>query len=136
MGGVSVFDSLADRYDSWYVRHPVTAENEVNAARKALSGARPCLEVGAGTGFFAAGLGCIFGVDPSIGMLRIARARGVEVALAHAEYLPLRSSSMRGVAFIVTLCFLDDPRTALAESFRVLRPGGRLAACIVLADSP
>ncbi len=65
-----------------------------------------------------------------------ARARGVEVALARAEYLPLRSSSMRGVAFIVTLCFLDDPRTALAEAFRVLRPGSRLAACIVPADSP
>jgi len=82
LDGVSVFDSLASKYDSWYARHPVTAENEVIAARKALSGARPCLEVGVGTGFFAVRLGCDFGVDPSIGMLRVARARGVEVALA------------------------------------------------------
>lgn len=136
MGGVSVFDSLAYRYDSWYARHPVTAENEVKAASKALSGARPCLEVGVGTGFFAARLGCEFGVDPSIGMLRIARARRVEVALARGESLPLRSGSMKGIVFIVTLCFLDDPRRALAEAFRVLEPNGRLVACIVPADSP
>ncbi len=136
MGGVRVFDSLAGRYDSWYWRHPVTAENEVKAALKALAGARPCLEVGVGTGFFAERLGCAYGVDPSIGMLRLARARGVEVALARGEALPLRSGSVKGVALIVTLCFLDDPRAALAEAFRVLEPGGRLVACIVPAESP
>lgn len=136
MGGVQVFDRLAARYDSWYNRHPVTAENEVKAAAAALGHPSPCLEVGVGSGFFASRLGCEFGVDPSESMLRIARKRGVEVAQARGESLPVRTASLNGILIVVTLCFLDDPRQALREAYRALRPGGRLAACIVPAESP
>ncbi|GAB6148328.1 class I SAM-dependent methyltransferase [Stetteria hydrogenophila] len=135
MRGARVFDELAGRYDSWYSRHPITAENEVKAVAAALGGVDPCLEVGAGSGFFASRVGCRFGVDPSVGMLRIARARGVEVAQARGESLPVASGSLAGILVSVTICFLDDPRAALGEAYRALRPRGRIAVCMVPAES-
>jgi SAM-dependent methyltransferase len=37
---------------------------------------------------------------------------------------------------IVTLCFLDNPETVLKETFRILRPNGVLAVCIIVRDLP
>ena len=132
-----VFDRLYERYDSWYHRHPGLAASELAAVRRALRGApRPCLEVGVGTGWFASRLGCELGVDPSIGMLRLAAARGVMAVQGRGEALPFASSSIGTVLIVVTLCFADDPAGLLAEARRVLRPGGRLVACIVPRETP
>ncbi len=137
MSSAHVFDENWARYDSWYESNAVTAFNEVRLARAALEGApSPCLEVGVGTGRFAAAVGCEFGVDPSPAMARAARARGVEAAVATGESLPVRGSSLGSILYSVTLCFLDDPRVALAEARRALRPGGVLALCMVPAESP
>ncbi len=132
-----VFDRLWWRYDEWYEKHPVTARNELLAVLEALRGAPgPCMEVGVGTGWFAARAGCRYGVDPSRGMLRVALMRGVEVVQGRGESLPVRSGSLGSVLLVVTLCFVDDPHVVLAEAARSLAPGGVLAACIVPRDSP
>ncbi len=137
MSTASLFDDRAAEYDSWYRRHRLTAENEVMLVRYMLQGLPgPCLEVGVGSGFFASAVGCGYGVDPSIEMLRIARSRGLEVALARGEKLPIRSSSVGVVLIVVSICFMDDPVEALREAYRVLMPGGRLVTCIVPAESP
>ena len=116
-----VFDRLYQRYDSWYERHPLTALNELEAAREALRGApHPCLEIGVGTGWFASRLGCRYGVDPSLGMLRVARSRGVEVALGRGEALPVARGRLGSALLVVTLCFVEDPLLVLVEAPRRL----------------
>jgi len=55
-----------------------------------------------------------------------ARERGIELELvgASAERLPLPSDSMDTVICSLVLCTVPDPRAAVGEIRRVLRPGG------------
>lgn len=129
-----VFDLLADKYDEWYRRNRVIAENELKLIRS-MGIERPCLEVGVGTGFFASALSVDVGIDPSIGMLRIARSRDLEVVQSFGEYLPFRRSCFRTILLIATLCFLDKPYEAILECTRVLAHGGKAISCIVPRDS-
>lgn len=77
-----------------------------------------------------------YGIDPSVGMLRVARGRGVEVVAGFSEHPPFRPSSFNSVALIVTLCFVDDPPLAIKSLATLLTCGGVMAACIVPRDSP
>lgn len=52
--------------------------------------------------------------------------RAVSVLDAPAERLPLASESVDAVVCTLVLCTVPDPRAALAEMRRVLRPGGKL----------
>lgn len=131
-----VFDRLWRVYDGWYVRNAVTAENEVRAVARALSGVhRPWVEVGVGTGYFAWRLGVEYGVDPAVNALVLARSRGVEVVAGVGEALPFRDSVFGGVLLVVTLCFVDDPAAVMREVARVLKSGGYAVACVVPKES-
>jgi SAM-dependent methyltransferase len=50
----------------------------------------------------------------------------VELIQGSAEVLPLGDASIDTVVTTWTLCTIPDPRRALGEARRVLRPGGRL----------
>ncbi len=137
MATAGLFDKLASEYDNWYIHHRITALNEVNLVKSMLAYTRkPCLEIGVGSGFFASYVDCMYGVDPSVSMLTIARGRGVEVALGRGERLPIASSSVGTVLIVVTICFLDDPEETLHEAWRILTPSGSLVTCIVPRESP
>jgi SAM-dependent methyltransferase len=126
--GDSPFDGLAAKYDAWYDgKGRVAFETELAALRPLLPGCpKPWLEVGVGTGRFAQALGIPTGVDPSVGLLALARRRGVEAIQASGEKLPFEDGSF-GTAFLLTTWeFLADPAAVLAEVRRVLRPGGVL----------
>lgn len=49
--------------------------------------------------------------------------------VAHTESLPLASNSVDGVVLHHALEYARDPRTAMREVTRVIRPGGRLLVC-------
>ena len=49
-----------------------------------------------------------------------------EVVEAPAERLPFEDSSFDTAVYTLVLCTVPDPAAALAETARVLRPGGRL----------
>jgi ubiquinone/menaquinone biosynthesis C-methylase UbiE len=48
----------------------------------------------------------------------------VEISDASASALPMASASYDGVVSLLVLCSVPDLNEALAEMFRVLRPGG------------
>jgi SAM-dependent methyltransferase len=105
--------------------------------RELLAGARGAvLEIGAGTGrnlrHYPAGLDQLVLTEPCAAMAnRIDLGRGpdgVEARLerAPAEELPFADGSFDTVVSTLVLCTVSDPRRAVAEVARVLRPGGRL----------
>ncbi len=130
------FAAHATRYDRWYDRHPRAYAAELAALRALLPPFRMGLEVGVGTGRFAAPLGVGFGVDPSLPMLALARSRGIRVAAARGEALPFPAARFDLVLAVATWCFLDDPNAFLAESARVLGPGGHLLLGLLDWEAP
>ena len=124
-----VFDKYADRYDSWYTRHRITAENEAMCL-KGLRLRGLGVDIGAGTGFFTKILGAI-ALEPSRQMVSRAKEKGLESIRGVGEYIPVKSDILDYALMVVTLCFLEDPMKALRETWRILKNGGILALCIV-----
>ncbi|HTN53167.1 MAG TPA: class I SAM-dependent methyltransferase [Anaeromyxobacter sp.] len=93
------------------------------------------LELSIGTGrnlpHYAPGLR-LTGVDISPPMLDRARARAAalgreaELRVGDAQALELGDGTFDTVVFTLALCSIPEPRAAVAEARRVLRPGGRL----------
>ncbi len=132
MNAFSVFDELFDRYDAWYVEHQDLYLKELKTVPPPI---RPSLEVGVGTGRFAAPLGIDVGLDSSIPMLMRAKERGVNCVAGDGTQLPFRDKTFASVYVIFTLCFVENPTALLMEVKRVLRQEGRLILCIIPADS-
>lgn len=130
------FETRAREYDTWYDKFPNVFRSEILAIRAVLPPAGGWVEIGVGTGRFATELGIPMGVDPSEGMAALARRRGIHVVQGSAEALPIDSKSVDAVFFITTLCFVQDLQLALAQAFRILRPGGRCVVGLLPLDSP
>jgi SAM-dependent methyltransferase len=102
------------------------------------------LELAAGqgdVGFIVAprlgGSGRLISSDFSAAMLEIARRRGAELGLENVEFreldaeeLDLADGSVDGVLCRWGYMLMPNPEAALAETRRVLRPGGRLAFAV------
>lgn len=97
------------------------------------------LDVGCGTGILAreiasrvGSVGRVVGIDPSPGMLAVAKqlAPTVEWREGVAESLPFPEQSFDAVVSQFALMFFTDRRQALREMLRVLAPGGRLAVAV------
>jgi len=123
------FDTYSDEYDEWFDRHDDLYRAELGAVRELLPppGAEG-LEVGVGTGRFAALLGIRTGVEPSQRMAGRAAALGIDVHQGTAERLPFGDGSFDFILMVTTVCFLDDVARSFAEARRVLRYGG----CIIV----
>jgi SAM-dependent methyltransferase len=97
------------------------------------------LDVACGTGILAREVasrtgptGSVAGVDPSPGMLAVAKrlAPGVEWRQGAAESLPFPDQSFDAVVSQFGLMFFTDCRQAVREMLRVLSPEGRLAVAV------
>ncbi len=106
------------------------------------------LDVGCGTGSFARDVaphvgatGRVVGVDLSPALIDVARVRTassaapIEFAVADALQLPFADETFDGCRVERVLQYLDDPRRALAEMMRVVKPGGRIVAAEVDWDT-
>ncbi len=86
--GVAVFDENAEHYDQWFEQHGPIYQAELSALRRLMPDVENAVEIGVGTGRFAAPLGIAVGVEPSANMAKIAEQRGITVTQAYGENLP------------------------------------------------
>jgi demethylmenaquinone methyltransferase/2-methoxy-6-polyprenyl-1,4-benzoquinol methylase len=93
------------------------------------------LDVAAGTGASAAPMAkagaLVTALDISHGMLEEGRKRHADIEFVHgsAEELPFEGDTFDAVTISFGLRNVQNPRAALSEFHRVLKPAGRLVVC-------
>ncbi len=136
MPKIGPFEEHSDEYDQWFASNHDLYEAELKAIRQLLPppGADG-LEVGVGSGMFAAPLGVKTGVEPSERMSAKARKKGITVYPGTAENLPFADDRFDFVLMVTTICFVDDVLQSFNEAFRVLRPKGAIVVAFVDRES-
>lgn len=93
------------------------------------------LDIAAGTGTssaaFAKSGAEVVAADFSAGMIELGRQKhpGIEFVQADATALPFGDAEFDVVTISFGLRNVENPRAALGEMFRVLKPGGRVVIC-------
>jgi arsenite methyltransferase len=133
-------DRASSRIEAQYATPDLVRQRSVVRAALDLQRGEDVLDIGFGPGLLAAEMaadigrsGSVHGIDPSESMLAIARGRergasSAEVTLMAGDACTLAFADHSFDAAVATQVYeyvLDMP-CALAEAFRVLRPGGRL----------
>jgi demethylmenaquinone methyltransferase/2-methoxy-6-polyprenyl-1,4-benzoquinol methylase len=140
-----MFDRIAWRYD--LLNRVISFRLDARWRKKAVSavvknGHERIVDLGTGTGdltFTAAksleGAGKVIGLDFSFKMLELARAKResegnnrVELLQASALVPPFRDEVFDGVMTAFVLRNVSDLRLFFVQSFRLLKPGGRLVS--------
>ncbi len=135
MPGINSFSENVERYEAWFLDNPFAYVSELHAIRELLPKGNG-VEIGVGTGRFAAPLGIKQGIEPSRPMAEHARKKGVEVAAGVAEHLPYGEGLFDFALMVTTICFLDDMELAFREVHRVLKPSGAFVIGFVDRESP
>lgn len=123
---IDTFSKYSGEYDSWFERNFFAYQAELKLIKALLPRRGIGLEVGVGTGRFAAPLKIKYGIDPALPMLKVAAKAGIIVQKAKAEKIPYSSCCFDYVLLVTTLCFLDKADKAFSEISRVLKPKGKL----------
>ncbi|MDD1763222.1 MAG: class I SAM-dependent methyltransferase, partial [Methanobacteriaceae archaeon] len=130
------FDRFAQQYDEWFDKNRFIYESELQAIKELLPESENSIEVGVGSGRFAAPLNIKVGIDPSKEIGKIVKKRGIKVIEGFAESLPFPDSQFDLVLMVTTICFLDDVEKALKEAYRVLELKGHIIVGFIDAESP
>jgi len=124
------YDGIADWYDTEFQPAPLESETWDVLLRLLGDPAGALIDVGCGTGSYAAALGArgwdVTGVDISEDMLRLARERGVHTVRADATSLPFADGSFDAAISVFTNTDFDDLAAVVREITRILRPGAPL----------
>ena len=129
-----LFDNLVSEYEEWFENHPEIYKEEIKII-KALLPSGKGMEVGVGTGRFAAPLGIKFGIEPSKKMAEIARERNIEVVEITAEEMDF-SNEFDFILMVTTICFVENPLKTVQNCYKALKKGGYLLIAFVDLDSP
>lgn len=124
MAKTRAFDGHAPRYEEWFEHHEHAYRSELEAVRMLLPDKGAGIEIGVGSGRFAAPLGINTGVEPSNRMRKIAEHRGIKILEGTGEHVPVGDSLFSYALMVTTLCFLDNVKAAFGEVYRILKPGG------------
>ncbi|WP_394215866.1 demethylmenaquinone methyltransferase [Brachybacterium vulturis] len=134
----TMFDGIAKRYD---LMNDVAAMGQVGMWRDLMVQAleidpgAQVLDLAAGTGTSTAAIAHagarVVAADFSLGMMSEGRRRGAPVPFvgADGQHLPFAEDSFDAASISFGLRNVHEPRQALAELVRVVRPGGRVLVC-------
>ncbi len=136
MPGIETFEKNVNRYEQWFIDHPFAYVSELHAIRSLLPATGDGIEIGVGTGRFAAPLGIRKGIEPSKAMAALAQKKGIEVIQGVAEKMPCRDTEFDFVLMVTTVCFLDDIDLAFREVHRILKQGGSFIVGFFDRESP
>lgn len=126
------WDARAPLYDDATARAALQAIPALLAAVRLKPGDR-LLDVGCGPGYAAGAAHAlnarVEGIDFAPAMIDAARRRfpGLAFSLGEACALPADDATFDVVVSSIVLFHVPDPARAIAEAFRVLKPGGRYA---------
>ncbi|MEO1235609.1 MAG: bifunctional demethylmenaquinone methyltransferase/2-methoxy-6-polyprenyl-1,4-benzoquinol methylase UbiE [Planctomycetota bacterium] len=137
-----MFAAIAPSYDLNNRVHSLGRDQAWRRKAVRLAGVKPTdrvLDVACGTGdlalaFEKAGAAAVIGIDFTVPMLRVAHQKNRGSDNGHAPTyhagdamrLPIADRSVDVVSIAFGIRNVTDPAAALAEFYRVLRPGGRL----------
>ena len=121
-----VFDSIANAYDSTRSFPPEVMEKIVLRLGAHLGTGGPMLDVGVGTGRFAAPLAKlglnVVGIDLARNMMAKAREKGFDnILMASATDMPFRDGAFESATMVHVLHLIPDWQGALSELSRVVR---------------
>jgi len=131
--------SAAEVYDEFFLPALFAAWTPRVVAAAALQPGQRVVDVACGTGVLAmeAALatspsGHTVGVDLNPGMLAVAKRKAPQIDWleAPAESLPFEAETFDAAVSQFGLMFFEDKPAAIAEMWRVIRPGGRLAIAV------
>jgi len=135
MAKTKPFDEHLNEYEQWFSDNRYAYESELEAIRNILPEKGKGIEIGIGSGVFAAPLGIIEGIEPSGVMREKAAERGLHVIDGIAENLPLADKSYDFALMVTTICFVDDISRSFAEAHRILKDDGNLVLGFVDKES-
>jgi ubiquinone/menaquinone biosynthesis C-methylase UbiE len=120
-----VFDTIASAYDATRSLPPDVMNKVIMTLSDSLGGG-PVLDVGVGTGRFAAPLARlgidVVGIDLAVKMMALAREKGFRnVAMASATEMPFRDGAFESATMVHVLHLIPDWQRALAEISRTVR---------------
>ncbi len=133
-----MFDGVARGYDRTSAVLSVGRAGywlEENSRTVAPQRGEAILDIGAGTGNSAASLARsgakVIALDFSEGMVEVGRRRhpALDYVVGDAERLPFGDGEFDAVTDSFGLRNVQRPQVALAEMYRVLKPGGRVVIC-------
>jgi ubiquinone/menaquinone biosynthesis C-methylase UbiE len=143
-----VFDDWPEKYDQWF-ETPIGRLVRECESRLLLETARPArgeriLDAGCGTGIFTLDLlaagARVTGLELSLPMLRRAgkKATNLPFSMVQGDMrgLPFADRSFDTTVSVTAIEFVEDARAAVAELFRVTRPGGWIVVACLNSLSP
>ncbi len=144
----AIFDEWPEKYDQWF-ESPIGRLVREYESRVLLDLARPSqweaiLDVGCGTGIFtldflAAGARVV-GLELSFPMLGRARKKTMGWPFCPVQgdmrRLPFADRAFDKTISVTAIEFIEDARSAIAELFRVTRPGGLVVVACLNSLSP
>jgi SAM-dependent methyltransferase len=135
------FDAEASRRaEALYAASDFVEQRRATRATLALGQGEKVLDIGSGPGLLACemaaevgAIGSVDGIDPSESMLALAHGRRPPEGAAQIRFvagdacaLPFGAETFDAAVATQVYEYVQDMPAALAEAFRVLRPGGRL----------